>query len=114
MPRGPLAWTVDWDGDLFQIWHSSQADVAKGSNAVGFRNKDADRIIETLRETFAPAERAKLLRAFHRIVADEQPYSFFSFKKMPVCHWKEVENVTFSKAYPNINALPWSVSRVSP
>jgi ABC-type transport system substrate-binding protein len=110
----PLAWTVDWDGDLFQIWHSSQADVAKGSNAVGFRNKDADRIIETLRETFAPAERAKLLRAFHRIVADEQPYSFFSFKKMPVCHWKEVENVTFSKAYPNINALPWSVSRVSP
>jgi peptide/nickel transport system substrate-binding protein len=109
-----LAWTVGWDDDLYQIWHSSQADVAKGSNRVGFRNKDADRIIETLRETFAPEERVKLLRAFHRIVADEQPVSFFSFKKMAVCHWKEVENVMFSKIYPNINALPWSVSRVSP
>jgi ABC-type transport system substrate-binding protein len=110
----PAAWTVGWDEDPYQIWHSSQADVAKGSNAVGFRNKEADRIIETLRETFEPAERIKLLRAFHRILADEQPYSFFSFKKMPVCHWKEVENVSFSKVYPNINALPWAVSRISP
>jgi peptide/nickel transport system substrate-binding protein len=110
----PAAWTVGWDEDPYQIWHSSQADIAKGSNRVGFRNKEADRIIETLRETFEPAERVKLLRAFHRILADEQPYSFFSFKKLPVCHWKEVENVSFSKVYPNINALPWAVSRVLP
>jgi peptide/nickel transport system substrate-binding protein len=110
----PAAWTVGWDEDPYQIWHSSQADVAKGSNRVGFRNKEADVIIDTLRETFDPAERVKLLRAFHRILADEQPYSFFAFKKLPVCHWKEVENVSFSKVYPNINALPWAVSRVSP
>jgi peptide/nickel transport system substrate-binding protein len=110
----PAAWTVNWDADPYQVWHSSQADVAKGSNRVGFRNKEADRIIETLRETFDPDARVKLLRAFHRILADEQPYSFFSFKQLPVCHWKEVENVMFSKVYPNINALPWAVSRVLP
>jgi peptide/nickel transport system substrate-binding protein len=108
------AWTVGWDEDLYQIWHSSQADVAKGSNRVGFRNKEADHIIETLRETFEPAERTKLLQAFHRLVADEQPYSFFSAKKIVECHWQEVGNVIYAKVYPNVDAHPWSVSPTEP
>jgi peptide/nickel transport system substrate-binding protein len=108
------AWTTGWEPDLYQIWHSSQADVAKGSNRVGFRNKEADKIIEQLRETFDQDERIKLCRAFHRIVADEQPYSFFSTKKVVVCHWKEVQNVSFAKTFPNENALPWSVQRTEP
>jgi ABC-type transport system substrate-binding protein len=110
----PLAWTTGWDEDLYQIWHSSQADVAKGSNRVGFRNKEADRIIETLRETFEPEKRVELLRAFHRLVADEQPYSFFSFKKVVICHWKEVGDVSYAKVFPNVNTLPWSVARMEP
>jgi peptide/nickel transport system substrate-binding protein len=103
------AWTVGWEPDLFQIWHSSQIDVPKGSNAIGFRNKEADRIIETLRVTLDIDERRKLLQAFHRLVAEEQPYSFFQAPKTVVCTWKEVENVVFSMTFPNINALPWSV-----
>ena len=110
----PAAWVVGWDDDPYQIWHSSQADVAKGSNRIGFRNKEADRIIETLRETFDPAERIKLLQAFHRLLAEEQPYSFFSAKKIVTCSWKEVENVMFAKVFPNVNALPWAVSRTEP
>jgi hypothetical protein len=54
-------------------------------------------------------ERTKLLQAFHRIVAEEQPYSFFQAPKAVICTWKEVENVIFSKAYPTVNALPWAV-----
>lgn len=108
------AWTVGWDEDLYQLWHSSQADVAKGSNRVGFRNKDADRIIETLRKTFDPAKRIELLRAFHRIVADEQPYSFFSAKKVVVCHWKEVSNTLYTKVFPNVDTRPWAVAPVQP
>ena len=108
------AWTVGWEQDLYQIWHSSQADIAKGSNRVGFRNKEADKIIEQLRETFDHDERVKLCRAFHRIVADEQPYSFFTMAKVVVCHWKEVQNVSYSKIFPVVNALPWSVQRTEP
>jgi ABC-type transport system substrate-binding protein len=103
------AWTVGWDADLYQIWHSSQADIPKGSNSTGFRNKEADRIIETLRITMETAERTKLLQAFHRLVADEQPYSFFYAPKQVICSWKEVENVIFSKTFPTVIALPWSV-----
>jgi ABC-type transport system substrate-binding protein len=108
------AWSTGWDPDLFQIWHSSQADIAKGSNRVGFRNKEADRIIEALRLTFDQDERIKLCHAFHRIVADEQPFSFFSTKKVVVCHWKEVDNVIYSKIAPNVNVLPWSVKTTEP
>jgi len=42
-------------------------------------------------------------------VAEEQPYSFFQAPKAVICAWKEVENVIFSKTFPNVNALPWSV-----
>jgi ABC-type transport system substrate-binding protein len=108
------AWSTGWEEDLYQIWHSSQADVPKGSNRIGFRNKEADRLIEGLRESFDPAERTKLFQAFHRLVADEQPYTFFSAKKVVVCTWKEVENVMFAKQFPTINTLPWSVRRVEP
>ena len=103
------AWVTGWEPDLFQIWHSSQADIPKGSNRIGFRNKEADKIIETLRSTLDMDERTKLLQAFHRLVAEEQPYSFFQAPKAVVCTWKEVENVIFSKTFPNVNALPWSV-----
>ncbi len=109
------AWTTSWEPiELYQIWHSSQADVAKGSNRVGFRNKEADRIIDALQATFDPAERVKLAHEFHRILADEQPYSFFSTKKVVVCHWKEVDNVSYAKTFPNVDVRPWSVKRTEP
>ncbi len=105
------AWTVGWNPDLYQIWHSSQADVPKGSNRVGFRNEEADRIIEALRVSFDLDERKKLLQAFHRLVHEEQPYSFFAAKKTVLCTWREVDNVLVSKVFPTVNALPWSVAR---
>ena len=79
------AWTVGWDADLYQIWHSSQADIPKGSNSIGFRNKEADKLIEALRVSMDTDERTKLLQAFHRLVADEQPYSFFQSPKNVIC-----------------------------
>ena len=36
------------DEDFYQIWHSSQADVPKGSNRVGFRNEAADELIAAI------------------------------------------------------------------
>jgi peptide/nickel transport system substrate-binding protein len=108
------AWTTGWDPDLFQIWHSSQADVPKGSNRVGFRSKEADRIIEGLRNEFDMGKRKALAHEFHRLVAEEQPYSFFFFKNAVICTWAEVKDVQVSKMYPTINMFPWSVARTAP
>lgn len=104
-------WALGWDMDLFQIWHSSQADIPKGSNRVGFRNKEADAIIQKLRDTFDHDERVRLARSFHEIVHEEQPYTFFMIPKGVFCNWTDVKNVEFSKTRPTVNTFPWWVAR---
>jgi ABC-type transport system substrate-binding protein len=105
-----LSWMLTWVTDLYQIWHSSQADLPKGSNAVGFRNKEADKIIEELRITFDKDARIRLLRAFHRLVHEEQPYTFFLSRKKVYCNWNDVKNVIYSKDWPIENSFPWWVA----
>jgi ABC-type transport system substrate-binding protein len=102
-------WLMGWEGDPFQLWHSSQADVPKGSNRVGFRNAEADALIEALRETFDREQRIRMFRRLHRIIYDEQAYTFFYVPKTVDCWWKEVKGVRFARLRPMANTLPWWV-----
>jgi peptide/nickel transport system substrate-binding protein len=102
-------WGLSWFNDPYQIWHSSQADIPKGSNRVGFRNKEADELIETLRVTFDTEERQKLLRRFHHIVHEEQPYTFF-YVRQSVAAWNpRLQNVVFQQIRPQSYSLPWYI-----
>jgi peptide/nickel transport system substrate-binding protein len=101
------AWVLPWSTDPFQVWHSSQADAAKGSNRVGFRNKQADALIEELRVTLDPAKRTELLRAFHRIVHEEQPYTFMFVPKVPYCHRNTLQNTIYAKERPLADFMVW-------
>lgn len=102
-----LAWVSSPDVDFYQIWHSSQADIPKGSNRVGFRNKKADEVIEALQREFDYDERVRLANEFHRIAYDEQPYTFFYTRKRKVYWQDELQNVTFAKVRPYMNPRPW-------
>ncbi|MEY2936145.1 MAG: hypothetical protein RL033_6894, partial [Pseudomonadota bacterium] len=106
------AWALPWSVDLFQLWHSSQADASKGSNRVGFRNKRADALIEELRVTLDDSARVRLLQEFHRILHEEQPYSFMFIPKTVYCHRPEVEGILYAKIRPVPNALPWWSSSI--
>lgn len=78
-------WTGGYEQDPHQIWHSSQ--VGNGSNYVGYRNAEVDRIIETARTTFDPDTRNALYHRMHRIIHDEQPYTFlFTSPALSVRH----------------------------
>jgi peptide/nickel transport system substrate-binding protein len=101
------AWALPWSTDPFQVWHSSQADAPSGSNRVGFRNKRADAVIEELRVTLDPAKRIELLRAFHRILHEEQPYTFMFIPKIPFCHRNTLRNTIYSKERPLQDFEPW-------
>ena len=102
-------WGMSWLIDPYQIWHSSQADVPKGSNRAGFRNPEADRIIETLRETFDDEERLKLYRQFHQLLHEEQPYTFF-YSPQSVVSWQpRMENVVINKIRPQLLPYPWYI-----
>ncbi len=103
-------WGSPWDVDLFQVWHSSQADLPKGSNKVAFRHEEADRIIEELRVTLDLDARIELARRFHRIVHEEQPYTFFYVRERYYTWWDRVRRVVFPKARPLVRASTWWVA----
>jgi len=102
-------WGLDFDGDPYQIWHSSQADQPKSSNRIGFRNQEADKIIEKLRETFDSKERIKLQHQFHKIIHEEQPYTFLYSEKNVVALHPRVKNVSFQVMRPHVKTLNWYI-----
>jgi peptide/nickel transport system substrate-binding protein len=69
-----LGWSLPVIADPYQVWHSSQA--REGSNYIGFVNEEADRILERARSEFDRDKRAEMYRRFHRILHEEQPYTF--------------------------------------
>lgn len=104
-------WASSWESDPYQIWHSSQADLPKSSNKVGFRNKEADKIIEELRVTFDKDKRDELCHKFHALIAEEQPYTFFYIPKVTYTWQKEVKRVIFKKIRPLTDSTPWYVDK---
>ncbi len=105
------AWMLSMPVDLMQIWHSSEADKTESSNRVGFRNPDADRIAEQLRTSFDPAERKDLCHAFHRLVHEEQPYTFIYQRRRPVLYWDHMNEPEFEVQNPHRNIRRYSFNQ---
>jgi peptide/nickel transport system substrate-binding protein len=100
-----LAWSMGVESDPYQVWHSSQAE--RGSNFVGFKNDEADRIMEQARKEFDKAKRVRLFRKLARIIHEEQPYTFLFCRKSTVALHKRFRGV---KVYPlGIDPLEWYV-----
>lgn len=105
-------WMLGWETDLYQLWHSSQADLPRSSNRIGFRNAEADAIIEEVRRTFDEDKRNELFHRFHALVHQEQPYTFW-FQGRNVGAWqKRVGNVDFSPLRPFDSAMKWYIADV--
>ncbi|MBN2449627.1 MAG: peptide-binding protein [Lentisphaeria bacterium] len=71
-----LGWSLGYEADPHQLWHSAEANRKNSSNHCGFANAEADRIIENGRREFDVDRRIALYRRFHRILHEEQPYTF--------------------------------------
>ena len=101
-----------WGGvveeDPYQVWHSSQG-VHRGSNHVGFNNKEADAIIEQARQTLDETERNKLYHRFHQIVHAEQPYTFLYARPEMRFLDKRFKNVIIHKL--DLDWLEWYVPK---
>ena len=71
-----LAWGgAGVEDDPYQIWDSREI-AGRGSNFIGFRNAEADRLIGTARMTLDPAKRNELFHQFQRLLHEVQPYTF--------------------------------------
>lgn len=88
-----LAWAMSFEGDPYQLWHSSQADMPSSSNHIGFKNAAADELIEKIRVCFDIKERIELCHKFHRLLHEEQPYTFLFTRDDLVAQHKRYRNV---------------------
>ena len=70
-----LGWSMGIDPDLYQIWHSSQTNPQQ-LNFVGFKNNEADDLIVKIRQEYDFDKQVQYSHQLHRIIADEQPYTF--------------------------------------
>jgi peptide/nickel transport system substrate-binding protein len=86
-----LGWSMGWESDPFQIWHSSQAD--KGSNFVGFKSEEGDRLIEAARQEFDAEKRRAMYHRFHALVHEEEPYTFLFTTEALVAVSRRFEDV---------------------
>jgi peptide/nickel transport system substrate-binding protein len=59
--------------DPSQIWHSTS--IKGGSNYIGFKNAEVDKLLEAARVEFDVPARDALYRKFGAILHDEQPYT---------------------------------------
>lgn len=76
-----------------QLWHSFGAKEKGSSNAVGFANEEADKIIEKLQYESDQEKRRELYHRFHAIIHEEQPYTFLYTPKSLLLYRKIVQNV---------------------
>lgn len=70
-----LGWSMGPDPDLYQIWHSSQAGPQQ-LNFVGYKNPEADDLIVRIRQEYNLDTQRELAHRLHRIIAEDQPYTF--------------------------------------
>jgi ABC-type transport system substrate-binding protein len=68
------------DPDLFQIWHSSQTGKRQ-LNFVGYENPEVDRLIVRIRQEYEKEKQINMTRQLHRIIANDQPYTFLYVNK---------------------------------
>ncbi|MBW2005166.1 MAG: peptide ABC transporter substrate-binding protein, partial [Deltaproteobacteria bacterium] len=75
-----LGWSMGIEPDLYQIWHSSQANPYQ-LNFVGFKNKEADDLIIKIRQEYNHNKQVEYCHRLHEIIATEQPYTFLYVSK---------------------------------
>ena len=102
-----LGWVLSWKGDPYQLWHSSQADQPDSSNHVAYRNPKLDKLIEQLRVTMNEKEQIDLYHKIHRVIYDDQPYTFLFQDKATAGYDSRIHNIRFYKIRPCVDSRQW-------
>jgi peptide/nickel transport system substrate-binding protein len=70
-----LSWGIDSDPDQYTTFHSSQTPPS-GQNFVYYRSGEADRLILEGRRELDPQKRMEIYHELHRVLAEDQPYTW--------------------------------------
>lgn len=71
-----LGWSASFESDPYQVWHSSQGKIDRGSNFISYDNPKVDQLIEKARIEFNEKKRNQYYQEIHQILHQDQPYTF--------------------------------------
>jgi peptide/nickel transport system substrate-binding protein len=98
------------DVGLHGMWHSSGAEYDVSANFANYVNKEVDKLIDESRAEFDEQKRYAILREAHRIIHEEQPFTFLMSGKNKVLINKRLTNVRYSAEGTLVEqwrAVPW-------
>jgi ABC-type transport system substrate-binding protein len=104
-----LGWVLSWESDPKQIWHSSQADVPDSSNHIAYANPELDKLIDKLQVTLDEDKQIDLYHRIHRVIFEDQPYTFLFQDKATAGRLARIKNVHYYKIRPCVDAREWYV-----
>ena len=102
-------WALDIDGDPYQIWHSSQADIKQSSNFIGYKNPKADELITEGRLEYDSDKRAVIFRQLHKLIHDDYPVCFLFNPHTILTYSNRFQNVNTFAPRPCFNLGKWWV-----
>jgi peptide/nickel transport system substrate-binding protein len=94
-----LSWRLDNDPDVFEMFHSSEVPPI-GLNHTFYSNSQVDSLLELGRVEFDTARRQEIYHQVHRLIHEDQPYTFVNSvpEKRPIS--KRIGNVVISARGP--------------
>ncbi len=84
-----MSWSLGFDQDLYQLWHSSQIPQPRSLNFISYANPEVDRLIEKARTEFDLTKVEQYTRRIQELIYDDQPYLFMFYR---------ISNVAIPKA----------------
>jgi peptide/nickel transport system substrate-binding protein len=87
-----LGWTGGIETDIYQMFHSDQV-KDQGDNFMSYINPELDRLISLARSTIDEAARMPLWQEAHRILHEDQPYTFLFNRTSLVFIDRRIHNV---------------------
>ena len=110
-----MGWAGSLESDLYQEFDSTQSSD-QGDNFISYNNPEFDKVVRQARQTIDDAKRMELWHQCHRILAEDQPYTFLFSRKVLRLMDKRIQNVRQSKVELNVvdrwtMPIPWYVPK---
>jgi len=102
-------WALDINGDPSQLWSSSEADIKKSSNFIGYKNPEADKLIAAGKLEYDDEKRAVLYRQLHQIIHDDYPVCFLFNPHVILLVSDRFQNVKMFATRPCFDITTWWV-----
>ncbi|OQY27026.1 MAG: hypothetical protein B6244_11880 [Candidatus Cloacimonetes bacterium 4572_55] len=100
---------LDLQSDPYHTWHSDNIGN-RGSNYSGFRNAEADSVIDLARYETDPDKRNALLFRLQEILHEEQPYTFMHSIRNMAAYDKRFQGVKWVPVSPNYKIWSWQLA----